>query len=286
MSTRKLRYSERRRLAEEGTLGDYAHEDAPGSFRNALAYLIYEPRFEARTNMITALQEECRLHFGWAGDETPASFALRAPVDDLLDFVEILIDLCTTRTFRRTTGYNQYAATRVLSDVEARVNDLCDRHRFGFRFEAGEAHKIGSPALDTEVVGPTLLAVQRAGWEQVERSFREALDHQRGGETDDALTAAHAAVESALKAVGLSGQFGTMAREFRASDLVPSYLKAIPEALDSLLTLLARSNAIRSSEGDAHGKPPGAPDVPPELAALAIHWAGAFIVYLSEATRR
>ena len=43
-----------------------------------------------------------------------------------------------------------------------------------------------------------------------------------------------------------------------------------------------RSNAIRSIEGDAHGKKPGAPDVPQSLVNLAIHLAGAFIVYLAE----
>jgi Abortive infection C-terminus len=89
-------------------------------------------------------------------------------------------------------------------------------------------------------------------------------------------------VEAALKAVGMSGQFSTMVQEFRRSDFVPPYLRQIPEALDALLTLLNRSNAIRSTEGDAHGKAPGSTEVPQALADLAIHWAGSFIVYLAE----
>jgi hypothetical protein len=286
VTERKLRYSERKRLAETGTLGDYVHEDVPQTLRNALWYLIYEPKSQGRDNMVTDLQRSARLHFGWVGDETPASFVLKAPVSELLDFIEILIENCTTKHY--ISGWNPSSrskySSQVMPDVEARVNELCERHRFGYRLENGEARKIGSPALEAEVVGPTLLAVQRPGWDQVERSYREALDHQRGGETDDAITAAHAAVEAALKAVGMSGKFSAMTKQFRNSALVPPYLRQTPEALESLLTLLDRSNAVRSTEGDAHGKASGAEEVPQALAGLAIHWAGAFIVYLAETT--
>ena len=69
-----------------------------------------------------------------------------------------------------------------LPEAEQKINDLFDRHRFGFRLEAGEIRKIGSPVLDEVVVGPALLAAQRTGWDEVERSFREAIQHQRGGQ--------------------------------------------------------------------------------------------------------
>jgi hypothetical protein len=50
-----------------------------------------------------------------------------------------------------------------------------------------------------------------------------------------------------------------------------------------LVDLLERLEAWRSSEGDVHGKPPGAAAPPRELAALAVHWSGAFLAYLSAA---
>jgi hypothetical protein len=287
MSERKLRYSERRRLAESGSLGDYVHDDVPVTFRNAIHYLIYTPSDapseRARTGLIRQVHQEARPFFGWHGQETVPTFLVRASVDELLDFLELLIEICTTRSFESAyIGNHRYDWVKVMPQVEDQINALCERHRFGYSFEAGDARKIGSPALEVEVVGPALLAVSRPGWEQVEKSFREALDHQRGGETDDAVTAAHAAVEAALKAVGMTGQFSTMTKQFRNSAIVPPYLRQAPEALDSLLTLLDRSNAMRSVEGDAHGKAPGADDVPQELADLAIHWAGAFVVYLAE----
>jgi hypothetical protein len=137
--------------------------------------------------------------------------------------------------------------------------------------EAGEIHKVGSPTLEAAVIGPALFSVHTEGWEEVERSFREALDHQRGGETDDALTAANAAVEAALKAVGMKGKtLKELAKSFRSSNMVPGYLATVPELLEDLLD---RLHAARSVEGDAHGKAPGADDVPQTLADLAIHWA-------------
>jgi hypothetical protein len=126
------------------------------------------------------------------------------------------------------------------------------------------------------------MTVQRPGWEEAERSFKEAIQHQRGGpdENDDALTAANAALESAMKAAGFKGdRLSTLAKSFRNSDYAPSELKGVPEALD---TLLKRSGAIRDSHSDSHGKAPGAEPVPQGLVDLAIHWTGAFIVFLSE----
>jgi hypothetical protein len=281
VTERKLRYAERKRLAETGSLGDLLHDDVPQTFRNALWYLVYQPDSRARQKMLGSLDLECRAYFGWSGNENIGTHIAASTPDDLLSFIEILVEKAS-REWNNSMYADRWDGLWVIRDVETKINHLCERHRFGYRIEGGEFHRIGSPLLDVEIVGPTLLAVQRPGWEHVQRSYREALDHQRGGETDDALTAAHAAVEAALKAVGMTGQFSTMIKQFRNSALVPPYLAQTPEALESLLTLLGRSNAIRSSEGDAHGKAPGSAEVPQALANLAIHWAGAFIVYLAE----
>lgn len=115
--------------------------------------------------MIDAVTSEARLHFGWHSKETVERFLGAADVDELLDLLEIVIEKCASGPFR--SEYNQLAnawrTVRILPDAEDRINALCERHRFGYRFEEGEARKVGSPALDVEVVGPTLLAVQRPG---------------------------------------------------------------------------------------------------------------------------
>lgn len=82
--------------------------------------------------------------------------------------------------------------------------------------------------------------------------------------------------------MGLKGTtLGELGKSLRESHRVPGHLAGVPKTLDDLLQ---RSNAIRSTDGDAHGKKPGAPDVPQSLVNLAIHLAGAFIVYLAEVT--
>lgn len=76
-------------------------------------------------------------------------------------------------------------------------------------------------------------------------------------------------------------RLSALAKSFRHSDLIPSELRGVPDAIDNLLK---RSSAIRDNHGDAHGKAAGAEPVPQELVDLTIHWTGSFIVYLNEAT--
>jgi hypothetical protein len=234
---------------------------------------------DVRTPFTRAAQDECEAHFGWSTEDVE-TFASHASRDDFLDYVEILVEVGGWR-FRHNTG-RQLVQRVAWANAEQELNKLFDRHRFGYRIQDGEVHAISSPALDEAIVGPALLALARPGWEEADRSFREALRHQRGpaSENDDALTAANAALEAALKAMGLKGAtLGDLGKSLRSSRYVPSHLAGVPEMLDKLLQ---RSNAIRSTAGDAHGKEPGADIVPQSLVNLAIHLTGAFIVYLAE----
>jgi hypothetical protein len=277
--TRKLRYSERTALAEGGSLGPLADEPSL-QLQNALEHLVTKAE---GSNLLlpSVLHSACIKHFGWAMNKSPITALRSEEVSDFLDFLEIFCE----EAMRRQT-YRDGSGSVPMSGAEDEMNSLFDRHRFGYRLQEGQIVKIGSPALDEAVIGPALLAIRRPGWEEVERSFREAIEHQRGGsdENDDALTAANAALEAALKAAGYKGSnLGPLIKDFRKSDLVPSELKGVPEALE---VLVGRSGALRSSHGDAHGKAAGAAAVPQALVDLAIHWAGAFIVYLSDGASR
>lgn len=176
---------------------------------------------------------------------------------------------------------NRRAAGIPWGSAEDDFNKLFDRHRFAFRLHGGEAHQIGSPALEKTIVGPALLAVQRPGWDEVERSYREALLHQRGGpsENDDALTAASAALEAALKASGLQGKtLGELATAYKRTKPGLGQVQGMPEAIDKLLKTSA---ALRNTMGDAHGKDWQPPSVPQSVVDLSIHMVGGFIVYLA-----
>ena len=288
----QLRYSDRERMSRDGTLGPLEFTEGPSSLRVAIKS-IYENA--ARSPVVGAqfdkrVTAHCTQHFGkqfWNVNSSAfgvADFVTSqyTAVNDVLDLVEIIADEAATKWTFNNEGVSRNL--RADSEIETNFNRAFVRHRFGFRVSDGEVRRIGAPALDEAIVGPALLALSRPGWEAADRSFRDALHHRRGGpdERDAAITDAHAALEAAMKAAGLSGdRLSTLARSFRNSGIVLPQLEGVPEALDSLLK---RSSSIRDSLGDAHGKPPDAQPVPDGIVDLAIHWTGAFIVYLSEAS--
>jgi hypothetical protein len=270
---RKLRYSERKRLAETGSLGPLL--DAPSEEVKNAVFNVMRRGFGSQVGD----------QFGWnqqRGEKELKATVRDLPTDKFLDFIEILIEEGIT-SYRYFNG-SKFVFAPAIKNPRTQLNDLFERHRFGYRIEEDEIRQIGSPALDEEIVGPALLAVQRPGWDEVERSFKEALAHQRGpkSENDNALTAANAALEAALKAAGYKGNsLGPLAKDFKKSAAIPSELKGMPEMLE---TLLGRSMAIRSNYGDSHGKESESVAVPDALVALAINLAGTFIVYLAEET--
>jgi hypothetical protein len=280
-STDKLRYSDRQRLAETGTLGDLSWDEVPRTLRVAISALVESASEPAAPMFVKTFGDQLMQHFGIG--QMWSTYVGNLKGVGFVDLLEILAETGTRSYFVRDDDDRRPRPRQAFGDdFEDQINRILTRHRFGYRLESGEAHRIGSPALDDRVVGPALLAIQREGWEEVDRTYREALQHQRAGEIDDALTSASAAVESALKAVGMKGTtLGALARSFRGSQIVQGYVSGVPELL---VDLINRLEAVRSTEGDAHGKAPGAEAAPQELSDLAVYWAGAFIAYLAQAT--
>jgi hypothetical protein len=281
-------------MAEDGVLGPLDFETVPDSLRLALTN-IYQTAARSRLaggHFDTLLTAQCTQHFGkhfygvnssaYGVSEFLQSKYSPASVDDVLDFVEMMAEEAV-KTWVNIQG--ESVSVQADADIEQHVNRAFVRHRFGFQLENGQIRRIGSPALDESVVGPALLALSRPGWEAADKSFRDALRHRRGGvdERDGAVTDAHAALEAAMKAAGLSGdRLSSLAKSFRNSGLVPPQLEGVPDALDMLLK---RSSAIRDPLGDVHGKHPDNMQVPDGIVDLIIHWTGAFIVFLADATR-
>jgi hypothetical protein len=293
---RKLRYSERLELADTGSLRPFEFDAVPDSFLGAFLHLVERAGDKANvgSSFSKALRASLIEHFGLK-PPLDLEFLLRSrSIPEALDVMEIVAEESKKlRSYQRVAGRAVGGGVRyanansaALPDFEQLFNDLADRHRLGYRLEENEIRRVASPALSEVVVGPALLSTQRAGWDQVERSYKEALHHQRGGrdENDDALTAAAAALEAALKAAGVRGKtLGELGKEFRASNLGAPQLATVPSLLHDLLQ---RTGALRNMDGDAHGRGPGeAPEVPQELVDLAVHLTGAFIVYLERTTR-
>jgi hypothetical protein len=245
-----------------------------------------------RGSFSDALRTALVAHFGVGPQIGYETLIVRGAPTDVLDIVEIAAEesekLRRYQRPRRSGGGVSYESNSAaaIPGFASKFNDLADRHRLGYRLDNGEIQRIGSPALSEVIVGPAVLASQRPGWDQVERSYREALRHQRGGrdENDDALTAAAAALEAALKAAGIQGTtLAQLSKAFKGSSLAAPQVRGVPDLLQDLLE---RTAAVRNIHGDAHGRAPGdEPDVPQELVDLAIHLTGSFIVYLERVSR-
>jgi hypothetical protein len=169
MSDRKLLYSERLRLAETGSLGDLVHKDLPYELRRALRFLITGGNTSAAKNHRQELMYQATLYQTWTETYDLGPFIMEGYVEDVLDMLQLAVEAA------QWVGF------------EPAVNSLFDRWRCGYVIENGDVRRIDSPILADEVTQPALLAVQRAGWEQVESSFREAVAHRRAGEHPDAL---------------------------------------------------------------------------------------------------
>ena len=140
---RKLRYSERKAVAEQGGLGPLTDEPV-SQLRNALIYLYIEAVKSARgDDFKTAMEGACVKHFGWTGD-TQITQVLRNPgggIEVYLDLIEIFCEQAMTE-WLVYTAVIEYKVT-ALQDAEGELNDLFDRHRFGYRLQDGEIVKIG-----------------------------------------------------------------------------------------------------------------------------------------------
>ncbi len=286
----RLRFSERKQIAETGALGPLTFDQVPDPLRTALMFVLAE-RFKTDSlgkAFKSELHRKSVEHFGWAPSESIENWIQWSKIDELLDFVEIVAEIAPIQINYRQAFHSggsllyRTAKGVPFSDFETKYNQLSDRHRFGYRLQDGLIQQVGSPALSEVVIGPALLSTNRTGWEHVDRSFREALHHQRGpkDENDDALTAANAALESALKASGISGNnLGQLADGFKRADFPHAQISSLPS---SLAEILKRVGAVRNTLGDAHGRHPGSDaSVPDEIVDLAIHITGSFIVYLA-----
>jgi hypothetical protein len=231
VSERKLRYSERKLLAETGgpaPLGNMPTEP----LRNAMVHLLAEADGRRGGKPFgRALQDQCVKYVGWPPNQMSVELGfLRFETEPFLDLVELFTEKAS-KNFKVWHAVNNWQWRKVLPGVESEINELFERHCFGYRLEEGEIRTISSPALEKTLIGPALLAVARPEWEEAERSFREALAHQRGGEeeNDDALTAANAALEAALKAAGFAGtHLAPLARDFKTRSPVPPSSQVSP----------------------------------------------------------
>lgn len=281
MEQRKLSYSERK-ARDENRVPELVTDVVPWQVIHAVAYGIHHrTEYYVRSKFISDITTRCATAFGawnFVDRKGTIDFLKNLSVDYFLDFCEFLAEECKKQLYH--TSDKRYC--QAWATFEDDLNEIFARHRFGYRIEKSLIRQIGSPALDVLAVHPALFAARKSGWIQAEKSYIEAILHRRGGEEelDDALTAAAASVEAALKAAGYKGSMlSQLLKSFSDDSTVDGTMKNVPSGLTNLLETVM---AERHSKGDAHGKSPDSQPVDPATADLLIHWAGAFIVWLHD----
>jgi hypothetical protein len=178
----------------------------------------------------------------------------------------------------RTAGGGVYGVVHMeIEHFRTTIASRMAEQRLPYDVVSGRVISKDSDAIHAEVVVPALTLLHgKPRFERVEAQYQDALRELAAKRWADAITDANAAVELTLRHIlGFQqGQLPDLLGHAKMRGLFGDPQTARLKKLTDGLSVLAD---IRNSEGDAHG---GESDR--GTAWLAVHIAGALIVYLAE----
>ena len=287
-------FTKRKKAADEaaararGEKIDYLVADAPQEFRYQLWYALqaafnngsYDARDMQRAGF-GALHAHLREEYGVG--RLSKSAAASDFVEDLGQFVlqdattPKLMDVIDGAMRGVSVSQDRYLGPQVAANFYTTVRRRMSEHKLAYDIVGGQVVEKDSEELHQEVVVPALTLLHgRSRFKDAERQHREALDELAKENWADAITDANAAVEVVARTVlGFQqGQLPGMLQELRKQGLLgdpqEGRLRKVVDGFSELAD-------IRNKEGDAHGNTSDR-----GTAWLAVHWAGALIVYLVE----
>lgn len=225
------------------------------------------------------------------------------PADRILLYMQICqtedwLDLLELITISITAlGKTEYSLDRAQWDVSTSAHDAIDEINYrlrqagvGYQIEDTRLIKIDSQFIHAEIVKPTLMLLSKKGFKGPKDEFLCAHQHYRAGEYRQAVAMAANAFESTFKAIFEHKQW-PYKKGARISDLmkVARTHKLWPNYLDNnfdqlVATLQNGLPKIRDNEA-SHGQGAETKQVPPYIAAYALHLAATNIVFLVEAAK-
>ena len=210
-------------------------------------------------------------------------------IDHVLDLIEVsfqyINQIC--RAFNKN-DQERHGISLTASDAITQLNERFRRAGVGYQFENGRIIPIDSELIHTEAVRPTLQFLSVPGFEGPRDEYLKAYEHYKSGEYRDAITDAHNAFESTLKAIcairSLKYSKGARASDLlktvRSEGIFPDYLSNSFEQL--IATLKSGLPQVRNNEG-SHGQGPTPSETPDYVAMYAIHLAAVNIKLLADA---
>lgn len=266
-------------------------DEASKEFRQQLVYAIKDaatwlvgPDWQVRNlnrYLINQITDHLREEYGrpylavqtGEGGVDLASFIIdRATTPEVMDVIDAVIEV-----FRREGAQPDLLdyAVGALAGFTDTVSRRMRQHKLAYDLIELQVVEKQSEELHQAVVAPVLTLLHgRPRFTAAERQYRDALDELASDKWADAVTDASAAVENLLRAI-LGLRQGTLADLLGQARNTGLFGAAQSGRIKKVVTGFTALADLRNEESDAHGN-----RTDPETAWLAVHWAGALIVYI------
>lgn len=289
--TQRQRAREEAAVRARGENVDGLIAEAPAEFRQQLVYAINRavswpvgPGYEVRNRhrwLISEIRQHLREEYGVpalaaATDDPGVDLAVfienTATTEQVMDVIDAVIHVFAQQM--NTYGLRDAAANAASSFADA-VSMRMRQHKLAYDLVEFKVVEKRSEELHTEVVAPALTLLHgRSRFADAERQYRAALDELADGNWADAITDASSAVENVLRVI-LGFSQGTLADLLGQARLRGLFGDPQAARLKKVVTGFVALADMRNEESDAHGNSSDS-----ATAWLALHWAGALIVYL------
>jgi hypothetical protein len=290
--TRRQAAREEAAARARGENVDVLRDEASPEFRQQLVYTISDTAMwpigaewlvtNFQRYLIGQIWHKLRVAYGKAslagfpdkGDGDLARFIIEvATSGQVMDVIDMVIQIYITEGQEHAElAQCAYDATqKFLATMSGHMRE----HKLAFDIVEMQVVSKKSEELHQSVVAPALtLLHSSARFANAEKQYRDALDELAAGNWADAVTDASATVENVLRDIlGLSqGALADLLGQARKQGLFGDAQSARIKKVVTGFTALAD---LRNEESDAHGNTTN-----PETAWLALHWAGALIVFL------
>jgi hypothetical protein len=299
-------FSKRLEKAEKrGTPDVFQYEDIPNKLRIQIIHILrgaagryrgpdYEGYFcnQFWNTINSAISREKGLWrlgtFGDFSEKQCVDYFCNAKTLDALDVIQFSFQLLDGSGRNLTDDDKQYSCIEQAPDDA--ITEL--NHRFlengvGYEFTNGKIVRIDSQFIHKEVVMPAISLLNEAKFKGASDEFLKAHEYHRKGESKDSIAWALKAFESTMKAIcderGWRYEKTDTAKplldKLFQNGLIPKDLEAhfggLRAAMESGLPNISNSTS-------RHGQGKDVKEIPPYMAAYALHLAAANIVFLVE----
>ena len=272
---RYVLWSERKRLAatqEREAAGESLWSDEiPEAARRKIAHIWEVDLSFANDSQTEAFYKQQSLLFRLDGRDafaqTPRQFVQLTDTDEILTHIEAV----------RRAFENAHIGHHLFNTI---VNRTFNEHRIAFRLVEDSVIPLASDELHVEIVEPTLRLLVDSRFADAHESYLKSLKEISSGDPADAITDAGTALQSALAALGVSGNsLGAQLKDAKKKGLLAPHDQNLA---DGIAKFIGWASADRNETGDAH-KPtdPALSD-----AWLMVHVVGALILRLADPVPR